>query len=128
MYLSNSPVFVAGGSSGAGLEVVKKLSLFGTPVRALVRRPESFHYLNALPGVSAYLGDAMDSSAVQECMTGCVAAISTLGGSLQDESERVDYIGNSNVVEQAGILGVERIVLVTRYKCFLTHTLLFNYI
>jgi nucleoside-diphosphate-sugar epimerase len=29
----------------------------------------------------------------------------------------VDYMGNSNVIEQAGILGVERIILVTSVGC-----------
>lgn len=115
-YMSSSPVFVAGGSSGAGLEIVKKLSALETPVRALVRRSEALSYLNSLPFVTATLGDAMDPAVVQECMTGCVAAITTLGGTLEaGQKERVDYVGNSNVIEQAGILGVERIILVTRY-------------
>lgn len=48
-------------------------------------------------------------------MTGCVAAITTLGGKAAEGQQRIDYIGNSNVIEQAGILGVERIILVTRY-------------
>lgn len=30
------------------------------------------------------------------------------------QTVRVDYAGNSNVIEQAGILGVERIILITR--------------
>jgi hypothetical protein len=48
-------------------------------------------------------------------MEGCIAAITTLGGNKPaDGSQRIDYIGNSNVIEQAGILGVERIILVTR--------------
>ncbi len=115
-YLSDTPVFVAGGSSGIGLEVVRKLSLMGTPVKVLVRRKESHDYLSTLPGVNACLGDAMDPAAVQQCMSGCISAVSTLGGvPLPGQTERVDYAGNSNVIEQAGILGVERIILVTRY-------------
>ena len=54
-----------------------------------------------------------------QCMTGCVAAITTLGGKSEDGQQRIDYIGNSNVIEQAGILGVERIILVTRYYSIL---------
>ena len=115
-YLGTEPVFVAGGSSGVGLEVIRKLSALGTPVRALVRREESRVLLQKVPGVTVVLGDALDESAVQNCMAGCVAAITTLGGSPSDgQLARVDYEGNSNVIEQAGILGVERIVLVTRY-------------
>ena len=49
-----------------------------------------------------------------QCMTGCIAAVTTLGGVPLEGQQRVDYMGNSNVVEQAGILGVERIILVTR--------------
>ena len=37
-YLGKSPVFVAGGSNGVGLEVVKQLSSLGTPVHVLARR------------------------------------------------------------------------------------------
>jgi hypothetical protein len=50
-----------------------------------------------------------------KCMEGCIAAITTLGGKEIEGQQRVDYMGNSNVVEQAGILGVERIILVTRF-------------
>lgn len=116
-YLGTEPVFVAGGSSGVGLEVIHKLSALGTPVRALVRREESRDLLQKVPGVTVVVGDALDETAVQNCMTGCVAAITTLGGSPSDgQLARVDYEGNSNVIEQAGILGVERIILVTRYS------------
>lgn len=115
-YLGKDPVFVAGGTSGLGLDVVHKLSAMGTPVRALVRREDAREQLQSLPGVTVIMGDALDESAVQSAMTGCVAAITTLGGRPGDpQSVRVDYEGNSNVIEQAGILGVERIILVTRY-------------
>ncbi len=119
-YLGKDPVFVAGGSSGVGLEVVHKLSELGTPVRALIRREESRDLLQKVPGVTVVVGDALDESAVQSCMSGCVAAITTLGGNPSDgQLARVDYEGNSNVIEQAGILGVERIILVTRYFAYL---------
>lgn len=120
----NKPVFVAGGSSGVGLELVKKLSAMGTPVHALVRREEAVQQLQQYPHVKAILGDAFDEAAVQKCMEGCVAAVTTLGGQpAGGQGERVDYVGNSNVVEQAGILGVERIILVTRYYnfCFISY-------
>jgi len=126
-YLGNRPVFVAGGSSGVGLEIVKLLSQRGTPVHALVRRKEAADYLATLPGVSVIFGDAFDASAVQKSMDGCVAAITTLGEPLRPNSaqtERVDYVGNSNVIEQAGILGIERLILVTRYL----HSLLLSII
>ena len=107
-----SPVFVAGGSRGTGLEVVKKLSTLGTPVRALVRSAEGKAAIDKLPGVTVFIGDASDAEIVQKCMENCVAAITTLGGKVGNK--RIDYIGNSNVVEQAGILGIERIILLSR--------------
>jgi len=115
---SKQPIFVAGGSNGVGLEVIKQLTAMGNPVKALVRRPEALKMLNSLsPLVSCTLGDALDENAVQECMTGCIAAVTTLGGKPEEGKQRVDYAGNSNVIEQAGILGVERIVLVTSVGC-----------
>ena len=115
-YLGGGPIFVAGGSSGVGLEVVKQLSAIGTPVRALVRRPEAKAALEKLNGVTAFLGDAKDPQAVQSAMENCVAAVTTLGGKKEGE-ERIDYVGNSNVIEQAGILGCERVILVTSIGC-----------
>jgi len=116
-YLGKSPIFVAGGSNGLGLEIVKQLSSLGTPVKALVRRAESKDMLEKLPGVQCTIGDALVDSDVQQTMTGCVAAITTLGGKSDDGSQSADYNGNSNVVEQAGILGVERIIMVTSIGC-----------
>jgi len=49
-------------------------------------------------------------------MYGCDAVISTLGGQT-DDGKRVDYEGNSNVIEAAGILGLTRVVLVTSIGC-----------
>lgn len=114
----DKPVFIAGGSSGVGFEVVKKLSAMGVPTKVLVRWPDAQAMLNTLPHVTAILGDALDEAAVQSTMSGCIAAITTLGGQPKDgDGKRVDYLGNSNVVEQAGILGVERIILVTSVGC-----------
>lgn len=115
-YLGAGPIFVAGGSSGVGLEIVKQLCAAGSPVKALVRRPEAKTMLEEMKGVTAVLGDAKDEAAVQSCMEGCVAAVTTLGGKT-DDGVRIDYIGNSNVIEQAGILGCERIILVTSVGC-----------
>ena len=59
-------------------------------------------------------------------MDGCDAAITTLGGVTETAAEeeggiavprRVDYEGNSNVIESAGILGVQRVVLVSSIGC-----------
>lgn len=68
-YLGKNPVFVAGGSRGVGLEVVKQLSALGTPVKALVRKQESKEMLEQLPGVKAFLGDAFSEEDVQSTMS-----------------------------------------------------------
>lgn len=69
VYLGKNPVFVAGGSKGLGLEVVKQLSALGTPVRALVRQQESKDMLEQLPGVQAFIGDAFDEASIQSTMS-----------------------------------------------------------
>jgi uncharacterized protein YbjT (DUF2867 family) len=111
-------VFVAGGSKGVGRLVVDKLVGSGTGVVALVRSEEAAAELNALDGVTAVIGDAFDYKAVEGAMDGCDAAMSTLGGGTVEEGkQRVDYEGNSNVIEAAGILGVTRVVLITSIGC-----------
>ena len=104
-------VFVAGGSKGVGHAIVTKLSERGTEVIALVRSEESKKELDKIDGVTAILGDAFDQKGVENAMDGCDAAITTLGGTTGDR--RVDYEGNNNVIESAGILGVQRIILLT---------------
>lgn len=108
-------VFVAGGSRGVGHAIIEKLSTRGTDVVALVRSEESMDELNSMPFVTAILGDAFNQKDVENAMDGCDAAITTLGGTVGDR--RVDYEGNNNVIESAGILGVQRIILVTSIGC-----------
>jgi hypothetical protein len=69
-YLGSKPVFVAGGSRGVGLEVVKQLSALGTPVQTLVRNDEAKANLEGMDGVKVFLGDALDESCVQQAMGG----------------------------------------------------------
>ena len=61
------------------------------------------------------VGDAFNQKDVENAMDGCDAAITTMGGSTDDR--RVDYEGNNNVIESAGILGVQRVILVTSIGC-----------
>ncbi|GKY90348.1 hypothetical protein MPSEU_000008800 [Mayamaea pseudoterrestris] len=111
-------VFVAGGSRGVGRAIIDECLKRGSKVTALVRDPTVATELNAIDGVTAIVGDAFDQKVVENAMDGCDAAITTLGGSTSDdESQRVDYAGNSNVIESAGILGVTRIILVTSIGC-----------
>lgn len=116
---SYSKVFVAGGSKGVGRIVVENLASAGTKVVALVRSDEAAGELSAMEGVTAIKGDAMDYKSVEGAMDGCDAAITTLGGGAGDREDGkwVDYTGNNNVIEAAGILGVTRVVLVTSIGC-----------
>lgn len=109
--LNYKKVFVAGGSKGVGHLIVEKLSQQGTEVVAMVRREESKEELDAMKGVTAILGDAFDQKDVENAMDGCDVAITTLGGKTGER--RVDYEGNNNVIESAGILGIQRILLIT---------------
>lgn len=69
-------------------------------------------------GVTAVVCDALDLKGVEGALDGCDAAITTLGGASRDgEEKRVDYVGNRNVIESAGILGITRLVLVTSVGC-----------
>jgi len=110
-------VFVAGGSKGVGRSVIDKLVGEGSEVVALVRSDEAVADLSSIDGVTAVQGDAFDYKTVEGAMDGCDAAITTLGGSTEDDGKRVDYTGNANVIEAAGILGVVRLVLVTSIGC-----------
>lgn len=114
---SYKKVFVAGGSRGVGHAIVDKLSKDGVAVVALVRSQDSADALSKMEGVTAVVGDAFDYKTVEGVMDGCDAAITTLGGSVKDDGKRIDYQGNSNVIEAAGILGVTRVILVTSIGC-----------
>lgn len=108
-------VFVAGGSKGVGRLTIDKVLATGATVKALVRSEEAAEQLNAIEGVTAIVGDAFEQKTVENAMDGCDAAITTLGGSTEDR--RIDYEGNNNVIESAGILGIQRVVLVTSVGC-----------
>jgi len=104
-------VCVLGGSKGVGREIVELLSARNVEVIALVRREESKTELEAIKGVRCVLGNAMEAADVIGVLDGCDACVSTLGG--ESDGVRVDYKGNMNAIENAGILGVTRMVLVT---------------
>lgn len=79
---------------------------------------KGFSSIISLAGVTAVMVDALDLKAVEGALDGCDAAITTLGGAPgEDEAKRVDYAGNRNVIESAGILGVTRVILVTSLGC-----------
>lgn len=113
--MAYAKVFVAGGSRGVGKHIVEGLIESGRSVVAMVRSDEALKELGDMEGVTAIKGDAFDYKAVEGAMDGCDAAITTLGGTTDDK--RVDYEGNSNVIEAAGILGVTRVIMVSSIGC-----------
>lgn len=120
--VSYEKVFVAGGSRGVGRCCITALrkAYPDTAVVALVRSQAAFDELSGVDGVSCVLGDALDYKTVEGAMDGCDAVVTTLGRNANDDpasEKRVDYTGNSNVIEAAGILGVTRVVLVTSLGC-----------
>jgi uncharacterized protein YbjT (DUF2867 family) len=119
LQMAYKKVFVAGGTRGVGRHIVDKLISGGSKVVALVRSDEAAAELGAVDGVTVVKGDAFDYKSVEGAMDGCDAAVSTLGGTTvaEDGEKRVDYTGNSNVIEAAGILGVTRMLLVTSIGC-----------
>lgn len=112
-------IFVAGGSRGVGRCVIDQLLENGyNQVVALVRDEAVCAELNQVDRLTAIVGDAYVIKDVENAMDGCDAAITTLGGSTTaDGSRRIDYEGNNNVIESAGILGVTRVILVTSIGC-----------
>lgn len=112
-------VFLAGGSKGVGRHILTNLVEAGSEVVALVRSADVAKELNQIEGVTAIQGDAFDYKTVEDNMDGCDAVVTTLGGAASEEegAKRIDYEGNSNVIEAAGILGVTRVVLVTSIGC-----------
>jgi len=112
-------VFVAGGTKGVGRIIVDRLLESGSKVVVLCRSDESVTELSAIEGCTAIKGDAFDYKSVESAMDGCDATITTLGKgrSTEDEEKLIDYTGNSNVIEAAGILGVTRLLIVTSIGC-----------
>ena len=111
-------IFVAGGTKGVGRCIVDQLVAQDRDVVVLARNSEDCTTLNAYsPHITAIQGDAFVIKDVENAMDGCDAAITTLGGSTTDTGSRIDYEGNNNVIESAGILGVTRVVLVTSIGC-----------
>lgn len=111
-------VFVAGGTKGVGRCIVDQLVAQERDVVVLARNIEDCTALNAYSTrITAIQGDAFIIKDVENAMDGCDAAITTLGGSTTDTGSRIDYEGNNNVIESAGILGVTRVVLVTSIGC-----------
>jgi hypothetical protein len=88
--------------NGLGVEISRKLSSFNVPVRALVPPYKNVlgKQLDSIPLVKTFVGDSNEES-VQSCLSDCIAAITMVSGKTDgDGTSKLDYAGNSNVVEQ----------------------------
>jgi uncharacterized protein YbjT (DUF2867 family) len=92
-------IFVSGATGNVGGELVEQLAASGTPVRALVRRPDA-----ALPaGVEPVLGDLGDPDSVVPALRGVTAAFVLAGyGNLPALLERMHQAGVERVVLLSG--------------------------
>jgi uncharacterized protein YbjT (DUF2867 family) len=126
-------VLVVGGTSGTGLEVVRKIHERGDAVSAIVRQTSNTGALDQL-GVETLVADAMDAASLAAVITPqrFDALVSTMGTSTRDlparknfvtsliqgqtkmePGKRPDYIGNRNVFDAAAAADIKRIVFVT---------------
>ena len=108
-----SSIFLAGASRGVGREIAKCLIAQQQKVKALLRTEATRDELEAM-GVEVVLGDALNSEDVESAMLGepIDAVISTVGG-LPQVSERVDYLGNKNLIDAAVKAKVRSFILVS---------------
>ncbi|MBW4504884.1 MAG: SDR family oxidoreductase [Scytonema hyalinum WJT4-NPBG1] len=111
---TTSNIFIAGASRGVGLEIAKCLIEQQVNVKALVRTEASRAELEAI-GIKVVLGDALNIGDVERAILTnepVYAVISTIG-SLPKDSEKVDYIGNKNLIDAAVKAGVQKFILVS---------------
>ncbi|MEB3177425.1 MAG: SDR family oxidoreductase [Nostocaceae cyanobacterium] len=109
-----SNIFLAGASRGVGKEIAKCLRSQNLKVKALLRTDTARVELEAM-GIEVVLGDALNAADVEATMLSAEpihAVISTLGG-LPQEGERVDYLGNKNLIDAAVKAGINRFILVS---------------
>ena len=109
-----SYIFLAGASRGVGREIAKCLTEQGKKVKALLRSEDAHPELEAM-GIKVVMGDALDAAALEQAMLGdepISAVISTIGG-LPKDGQRVDYLGNKNLIDAAVKAGVQKFILVS---------------
>jgi uncharacterized protein YbjT (DUF2867 family) len=112
------PVLIFGASRGVGLALAQLLRTRNVPVFALLRSQAAKSDLESL-GVQITYGDAFSKADIARAFAQLPAGgdvVSTLGGR-SDDGRYVDHEGNVNVIDQAAVHPVERLVLVTAIGC-----------
>lgn len=113
-------IVLAGGSRGVGYEVARNLIAQGHHVTALLRSEQAMPTLETL-GANPVRADAVHAVELESAVLACKdvdAVITTMGGMPQDpQGQRVDYVGNRNLMEAALKAGIQRFLLVSSIGC-----------
>ena len=116
---SVNPVLVVGGTGALGGQVVTNLLSRGKRVRALVRPTSNAARLEQA-GVQIVHGDMMDPASLVRAMDGVDAVVTSAAGYTRhskSDTDDIDTIGNRNLVDAAGKVGVRRFVLTSVLEC-----------
>lgn len=107
------PVLVTGASGSIGSQLVKRLSVCGQAVRALVRDPERSAWLGSLPGVGIFIADLGRPESLAGCAEGCslvyhcAAQMATRDWEL---ARRINITGTRALLDEAVRAGVGHLV------------------
>src|SRR5712691_4882793 len=115
-----STVLVVGGTGDLGGRVVDALLAHGKRVRALVREGTDPSRL-AAKGVEIARGDMLDPASLERAMSGSNAVVTTAAGYTRrrkgDSLEKVDDLGNRNLVDASKKMGIRRFVFTSILTC-----------
>ena len=115
-----STVLVVGATGDLGGRAVDALLARGKRVRALVREGTDPSRL-AAKGVEIARGDMLDPASLEKAMSGSSAVVTTAAGYTRrrkgDSLEKVDDLGNRNLVDAAKKMGIRRFVFTSILTC-----------
>src|SRR6266699_3826211 len=116
----SSTVLVVGATGDLGGRAVDALPARGKRVRALVREGTDPSRL-AAKGVEIARGDMLDPASLERAMSGSIAVVTTAAGYTRrrkgDSLEKVDDLGNRNLVDAAKKTGIRRFVFTSILTC-----------
>src|SRR5712691_1205436 len=115
-----STVLVVGATGDLGGRAVDALLARGKRVRALAREGTDPSRL-AAKGVEIARGDMLDPASLERAMSGSNAVVTTAAGYTRrrkgDSLEKVDDLGNRNLVDDSKKMGIRRFVFTSILTC-----------